>query len=93
MYKWVCPFSSVISVYVLYFFSIEAFYFDFDKRYWFFSFFEIAKVFPELLPTGPDDTGWDGMKCQAVANSQRLHRRSEERRVGKECRSRWSPYH
>src|SRR5256885_5623959 len=23
----------------------------------------------------------------------RLHPRSEERRVGKECRSRWSPYH
>src|SRR2546425_9587532 len=23
----------------------------------------------------------------------RLHERSEERRVGKECRSRWSPYH
>src|SRR5260221_3835633 len=23
----------------------------------------------------------------------RLHYRSEERRVGKECRSRWSPYH
>ena len=22
-----------------------------------------------------------------------LHHRSEERRVGKECRSRWSPYH
>ena len=22
-----------------------------------------------------------------------LHCRSEERRVGKECRSRWSPYH
>ena len=22
-----------------------------------------------------------------------LNRRSEERRVGKECRSRWSPYH
>ena len=22
-----------------------------------------------------------------------LHVRSEERRVGKECRSRWSPYH
>ena len=22
-----------------------------------------------------------------------IHRRSEERRVGKECRSRWSPYH
>ena len=24
---------------------------------------------------------------------ERQHRRSEERRVGKECRSRWSPYH
>ena len=24
---------------------------------------------------------------------QNLHLRSEERRVGKECRSRWSPYH
>ena len=24
---------------------------------------------------------------------QAPHRRSEERRVGKECRSRWSPYH
>ena len=23
----------------------------------------------------------------------KYHRRSEERRVGKECRSRWSPYH
>ena len=25
--------------------------------------------------------------------SQQLSTRSEERRVGKECRSRWSPYH
>ena len=25
--------------------------------------------------------------------SEILHTRSEERRVGKECRSRWSPYH
>src|SRR2546429_5390806 len=27
------------------------------------------------------------------ALAPRTHRRSEERRVGKECRSRWSPYH
>src|SRR5215208_8116906 len=27
------------------------------------------------------------------AGRQREERRSEERRVGKECRSRWSPYH
>ena len=26
-------------------------------------------------------------------NDEKEHRRSEERRVGKECRSRWSPYH
>ena len=29
----------------------------------------------------------------AAANAVYTHRRSEERRVGKECRSRWSPYH
>ena len=32
-----------------------------------------------------------------AANTRRMHLgtcvRSEERRVGKECRSRWSPYH
>src|SRR5881296_4330047 len=32
-----------------------------------------------------------------TVNAKRVHRRSEERRVGKECtatcRSRWSPYH
>ena len=26
-------------------------------------------------------------------NGNKDHNRSEERRVGKECRSRWSPYH
>ena len=42
------------------------------------------------------------MKCQPLqpppgkfeeAESRKQWRRSEERRVGKECRSRWSPYH
>ena len=28
-----------------------------------------------------------------LGNQAVLHFRSEERRVGKECRSRWSPYH
>src|SRR3712207_3439771 len=28
-----------------------------------------------------------------IASKQNLFKRSEERRVGKECRSRWSPYH
>ena len=39
-------------------------------------------LFP-LIDTGGRVTAFGG----------RLHRRSEERRVGKECRSRWSPYH
>src|SRR2546425_8994209 len=41
-----------------------------------------------------------GEKCGAEANMAKLlaseaawEARSEERRVGKECRSRWSPYH
>ena len=34
--------------------------------------------------------------AQAITDEldrQNSHIRSEERRVGKECRSRWSPYH
>src|ERR1041384_1423930 len=38
---------------------------------------------------GPDGAPW----CQGFAHGTcPLFRRSEERRVGKECRSRWSPY-
>ena len=32
------------------------------------------------------------MQCYLMPDETAL-RRSEERRVGKECRSRWSPYH
>ena len=39
---------------------------------------------PKRLLIGDDEHGWDD-------NGVLL--RSEERRVGKECRSRWSPYH
>src|SRR3990172_6586623 len=34
----------------------------------------------------------DGVDAERLGAGQE-HRRSEERRVGKECRSRWSPYH
>src|SRR5256886_13391441 len=37
-------------------------------------------------------SGSDGF-FKAWLNGQQLMNRSEERRVGKECRSRWSPYH
>ena len=42
-------------------------------------------TFPELTI--------DGRSQQAFQNGTALALRSEERRVGKECRSRWSPYH
>ena len=40
------------------------------------------------------DLGLDSLMLVSliVAIEERFHR-SEERRVGKECRSRWSPYH
>ena len=34
----------------------------------------------------------DGLKSEPVIDINEF-KRSEERRVGKECRSRWSPYH
>ena len=34
-----------------------------------------------------------GVQGPAQAMNMRDNGRSEERRVGKECRSRWSPYH
>ena len=38
-----------------------------------------------------DDRHWRAGYAQAVTDV--MGTRSEERRVGKECRSRWSPYH
>src|SRR3712207_8823383 len=43
-----------------------------------------AAVGLQVLVGAEDDTG---------ARPVSIHSRSEERRVGKECRSRWSPYH
>mgnify|MGYP006948242760 CR=1 FL=1 len=37
------------------------------------------------LTLGQPDQGYEGNRFTGI--------RSEERRVGKECRSRWSPYH
>ena len=37
--------------------------------------------------------GRTGMACCPFHSDKSPSMRSEERRVGKECRSRWSPYH
>src|SRR2546427_12798137 len=44
-------------------------------------------VGPDLKPSGDPIKTYDYAPYAGAAN------RSEERRVGKECRSRWSPYH
>src|SRR2546430_16844200 len=49
------------------------------------------RVVPEISESarvGPGST-----EAASYALEQRVRLRSEERRVGKECRSRWSPYH
>src|SRR3989454_11689812 len=43
---------------------------------------------------GVSDThGWRWDDPATAAYTENYNPRSEERRVGKECRSRWSPYH
>ena len=39
------------------------------------------------------NSGIDDIQIYVNGNPRSLIDRSEERRVGKECRSRWSPYH
>ena len=46
------------------------------------SIYEVNQKFPS-----------GGVEGDYVAIDGWAHYRSEERRVGKECRSRWSPYH
>ena len=64
---------------------------------------DVMKQFMELLgQQGMKEQSQDfmevlqyiaGMQLQLSAMVDELQDRSEERRVGKECRSRWSPYH
>ena len=54
------------------------------------------EVFAQIAPTDtsrPDVSESREIKLYQVANLRFKFKRSEERRVGKECRSRWSPYH
>src|SRR5258706_7604685 len=57
----------------------------------------VERSVPETLPVEVEAHGQAfGAACkpdEAFARIAREKYRSEERRVGKECRSRWSPYH
>ena len=57
---------------------------------------KVADIWPnrdivtaDIWPNGPMDIWPNGI----VVSGDSVLERSEERRVGKECRSRWSPYH
>ena len=49
-------------------------------------FFNVSALIDERF-------GKEGTVTRAEAEEKAYAFRSEERRVGKECRSRWSPYH
>src|SRR5258707_10952709 len=66
-------------------------------------FSELAVDAIAMVRVDADAEGFAGNKLAAIGDSIESHAgdedeggvdlRSEERRVGKECRSRWSPYH
>ena len=45
------------------------------------------------IPQVRDETTYRHIRQGDIVGFIDQHGRSEERRVGKECRSRWSPYH
>ena len=52
---------------------------------------EKRKGYPKCVPLAKARAMSEGQRRSAVQRKRAA--RSEERRVGKECRSRWSPYH
>ncbi len=59
---------------------------------------EIKRAYRKLMSQyHPDKLIGQGMPedmiAMATEQAKEIQLRSEERRVGKECRSRWSPYH
>src|ERR1035438_10903071 len=56
---------------------------------------EFSPLIPFIIITGSinEKVAVECIKAGAVDYVTKDHLRSEERRVGKECRSRWSPYH
>ena len=47
----------------------------------------------EVLPSTANTLSYQALYQNGLMQVKEDYFRSEERRVGKECRSRWSPYH
>ena len=64
---------------------------------WFYTYASLQTT--DLKPYAIAEKGFSRVELYELANQKNLSvyifdiKRSEERRVGKECRSRWSPYH
>src|SRR5690242_21464914 len=83
-----------VVVFFLYFFVFFFFFFSSRRRHTRLTCDWSSDVCSSDLPSRPRR----GSRCRRARRSstaphRRAPARSEERRVGKECRSRWSPYH
>ena len=54
---------------------------------------ETFKIADDIFGEHPKYYRFAENVCLEASNDSAKWERSEERRVGKECRSRWSPYH
>src|SRR5216683_4509157 len=70
-----------------------------NLEYGFFFFFQAEDGIRDLIVTGVQTCALPIFGLHGHLGTGKVHgwrhatQRSEERRVGKECRSRWSPYH
>src|SRR3712207_8445470 len=58
-----------------------------------FSKYSYSDIIDKLQEAGERIQWGDDISPQIMKSIKHEYLRSEERRVGKECRSRWSPYH
>src|SRR5258707_9169593 len=67
---------------------------DSHRRYLFVAIDRATRwVFMHIYADQSEDSSVDFLNRLERAAPMKIVKRSEERRVGKECRSRWSPYH
>ena len=55
--------------------------------------YEEMKPYEKFMAKGPEYLSEEELLAIIIRTGTRTMDRSEERRGGKECRSRWSPYH